>query len=319
MPELEFVTPSQTKTSVASSFQKKLSKAMEEVKRKEKEKAALKEAMMQRPLLKAPPDSSKLKEMVQSLDLEGEGPDKSTSHRTRVIQGFLSKLLKIPEDEIEEDHEELVEILGMNSDQMVEQLEKRVSKVVVDAYYKDVLTPQKEKKSAKSIFGRRLAADKIKIKEILTELLPKMMQNDAERRLRVSEVKLLFSKLFQVAEEDIPDAHPDLELFVGSSATTAVDLMHETFSAAQVSRYYQRLFPDRIEKEPLVISMLKGDKLNKKCTVSAISDTNPASASNTSATSFEQSVRRRHSLSYKPPEKAARSTEDLQLNVLGFS
>ena len=215
-----------------------------------------------------------------------------------MIRTFLSTLLKIPESELHKDHKELVAFLRLDPPGMVEKLYKSVSKQVIEAYVVDVLEPLEATRKAKSIFGRKIDTDKMKIDEILKELVPKLAV--AESTMRLKDVKLVFSKLFRIEDpEDIPDMHPDLAPFVGSNAATAGIMLYENFSAAQVNRFYRELFSDRDEV-----------KLNQ---------VEPAEGGESSS-SYQATVRQRHESkeghdAYKTRKPG---TDSLRLDVLGF-
>ena len=143
--------------------------------------ALVKPAMI---LLPAPPDRDKVVSIVGRLDQDSDGDISASEAKV-----LLSKLLGIPEEEIPDNHQDLLEFAGLSTDEMVEKLMRECTVESVDQYWTALGLPEPPK-------GASLLdppPDRDKVIAILDSL-----DTDASGTLSVGEVKALFSDYYHI-------------------------------------------------------------------------------------------------------------------------
>jgi len=95
-----------------------------------------------------------------------------------------------------------------------------------------------------------LKPDELKVRAII-----RSVDRDGNGFVSKPEVKSLFSQLFDIPIDSIPDDHEEVVAFAGLNFAEAVELLMESTGKAEVNRYYQRLFVEdnHVTKDPLGI------------------------------------------------------------------
>jgi len=189
------------------------------------------------------PDKTKVNQIVESLKKDEAG-DYSVSE----VKSFLSKLLGVSVDDIQDDNHELTFFMSLSTDEMLEMLCPtdpsasngiRISRTQTQEFWAELFP---DKANAESDIGQlpskkmslfKRGPDKEKVKRIV-----KAVDVNEDGTASLSEVKEMFGKLLGIVGEDLPDDHEEVVEFAGMDTDAMVAKLCSTFSMSQVNKYY---------------------------------------------------------------------------------
>jgi len=175
-------------------------------------------------LFKPKPDKEKVCRIVAALDVSGDGVIQASE-----VKVLFSKLLRVPAEEIADDHSEVLQFAGLSMDEMTESLMMSVSKDTIDEYFRlmcpelPILAP---------------AADRSKVELIVT-----LLDTSEDGILSIEEVKRLVSKMLGLPESSIADDEATVLEFAGMSTHEMIDRFCKAVPPAKVEEYYDAMFP----------------------------------------------------------------------------
>ena len=170
------------------------------------------------------PDRAKVEKLVDHLDDDGDG-----NLGLDEIKFLFSKLTGNPVDEISDDDPQVVEFVGLTTQQFVDKLMMCVDKATVEKYYLVLFPPS-------TLFNQPPDYDKI-VKIVAT------IDSSGDGCMDVAEVKVLLAKLLYMKPEEIPDDHPEVVSHAGLSTEELVQKLVDTVPKDTVERLYNDLFP----------------------------------------------------------------------------
>ena len=162
-------------------------------------------------LLYPMPNKGKVEMIVQALEMDNPGG----MLPVKEVKRLFSKLLGVPEDEIPNDHEEVLAFADLAADEKVDKLFAGTSKERVDAYHAELFPNfgvRKKKRNEGTSSLLRPTADRQKVTKMVQSI-----DIDGSGKLSLGEVKVLIGKMTGCDPAEIPDDHEEVVAFAGLS------------------------------------------------------------------------------------------------------
>jgi len=211
--------------------------------------------------LKKPPDPTKvgtLLRIVQALDVDKDGIISSGEAKE-----LFALLLKLPPEEIPDDHEQILSCTGLAPAALIEKLCDIFTASDIDQYFQALYlhrTPGEKQDAAcklqaatRGFDARREVAmlregsllrrrpDREKVAAIVVKILDEI-DFDGDKKVNALEAKHLFSYLLAMPVEDIPEDHPEILSYVGLKTDSLVLRIQRTLAAGDIDKCHDRLF-----------------------------------------------------------------------------